>query len=339
MSISRRKVFLPTLLSFALLLALSLPAAAQQSRAVKGKVTDEKGQPVVDAQITIQDSESNRNFVTKTNKKGEFLYLLGLQLGVYRVVVRKQGYQPQYKENIRPELGQQFEVNFQLAPGQDQKLPFEMTDAEREQFRQQTAQSEKRRQFSAEVKAHFDLAVQLSEQGKQAEAVDEFNKAIEKDPKQPGILARLGDTYMKMQKYDDALATYQKAAALGAADPVIYTNMGVVLSKLGKVAESQEAFKKAAAMSPGSAAQNYYNLGVTMFNSGNQAQAVDAFKQAIAADPNYADSYFQLGICLSGKPETAAAAIEAFQKYVQIGQKPDQVEVAKQMIVALKAKK
>jgi len=338
MSISRSKVFLPTLLSFALLLALSLPAAAQQSRAVKGKVTDEKGQPVADAQITIQATDSPRSYLTKTNKKGEYVYLLGLQLGVYRVIVRKPGYQPQYRENVKPDLGEQVEVNFQLAPGQDQKLPFEMTDAEREQFRQQASQSEKRRQFSAEVKAHFDLAVQLSEQGKQAEAVDEFNKAIEKDPKQPGILARLGDAYMKMEKYDDALATYQKAAALGATDPVIFTNMGVVLSKLGKVAESQDAFKKAAAMSPGSA-QNHYNLGVTMFNSGRLAEAIDAFKQAIATDPNYAEAYFQLGICLSGKPETGTAAIEAFQKYVQIGQRPDQVEVAKQMISALKAKK
>lgn len=338
MSISTRKLFVPAALSFALLLVLASPAAAQMTRAVKGKVTDEKSQPVKDAQITIQQTDTPRDFATKTNKNGEYMYLLGLQQGVYRVIVRKAGYEPQYKANIKPALGEQVDVDFQLVPGQDYKLPFEMTEAEREQYQQQAAQREKKKQFSADVKAHFDLGVQMSDQGKYAEATDEFNKAIEKDPKQPGILARLGDAYMKQDKYGEALASYEKAAALDATDPAIYTNMGVALNKLGKVTESRDAFNKAAAMSPASAAQNYYNLGVTMFNSGNQAEAVDAFKQAIATDPGYADAYFQLGICLSGKPETASAAIEAFQKYVQIGKKPDQVDVAKQMISALKAK-
>jgi protocatechuate 3,4-dioxygenase beta subunit len=58
MSISTRKVFLLTALSVALLLTLALPAAAQMTRAVKGKVTDEKGEPVKDAQIDIQQTDS-----------------------------------------------------------------------------------------------------------------------------------------------------------------------------------------------------------------------------------------------------------------------------------------
>jgi len=339
MSISMRRLFVPTVFSIALLLTAVSPVGAQGTRAVKGKVTDETGQPVKDAQITIQQTDSPRKFNIKTNKKGEYLYLLGLQQGVFRVIVRKEGYQPQYKDNLRPELGEQTEVDFQLTPGQDSKLPFELTEAEKAQYQQQAAQNEKRKQFSAEIKAFFDLGVQMSEQGKYAEAAVEFNKAIEKDPKQPGILARLGDAYMKMEKYDEALAAYQKSAALDSTDPVLYTNMGVVLGKLGKVAESQEAFKKGASINPGAAAQNYYNLGVTMFNSNRLEDAINAFKQALAADPGYADAYFQLGICLSGKAETGPAAIEAFQKYVEIGKKPDQIEVAKQMISSLKAKK
>jgi len=338
MSISIRKVIIPTALMVALLLALALPAVAQGTRAIKGKVTDEKGQPVADAQITIEATDTVRSFTTKTNKKGEYTYLLGLQPGVYRVIVHKAGFQPQYKENLKPELGEPVEANFQLAPGQDSKLPFEMSEAEKEKLRQQIAEGEKRKQFSAEVKAQFDLGIKMSDEGKYAEAIDAFNKAIEMDPNQPGILGRIGDANVKLEKYDNALAAYQKAAALNSTDPALYTNMGVVLGKMGKVAESQEAFKKAASMSPGSAAQNFYNLGVTMFNSGNSAEAVDAFKQAIAADPNYAEAYFQLGICLSGKPDTIPAAIDAFKKYVEIGKKPEQVEVAKQILSTLKAK-
>jgi tetratricopeptide (TPR) repeat protein len=333
-----RKFFLTAVLPAGLLMALVVVPAAAQSRAIKGKVTDEKGQPVQDAQITIQGIDIYRNITAKTNKKGEYFYLLGLQSGLYRIVVRKAGYQPQYKENVKPEMGEQVEVDFQLVPGQDYKLPFEMTDEEKEQYKKQLAQQEKRKQFSAEVKEHFDAGVQLAGEEKYAEAADEFNKAIEKDPNQPGILSRLGDAYLKLGKNDEALAAYEKAVAMDPADPGLYTNMGVALSKLGKVTEAQEAFKKAATTSPGAAAQSYYNLGVTLFNTHHVEEAVDAFKKSIAADPNYAEAYYQLGMCLSEKQETIPAAVEALEKYIRIGQKPDQVEVAKQIVAALKGK-
>jgi tetratricopeptide (TPR) repeat protein len=328
---SIRKLLVPVSMAIGLLWILAIPAAAQ-NHAIAGKVTDEKGQPVADAQITIQQTDVVRSVTTKTNKKGEYQYLLGMQAGMYRVVVRKAGYEPQYQEHIRPALGETAQVDFKLEPGKDHKLPFEMTAAELEQFKAENAQIGKTKQFSAEVKAHFDQGVLLSDQGKYAEAVDEFNKALEKDSKQPGILARLGDADSKMGKNEDALAAYEKAVALDPTNAELLINMGVLLNKMGKVAESQEAFKKAAAANPSSSAQSFYDLGVTMFNSGHTDEAVDSFKKAIAADPNSAEAYFQLGICLSAKTETMPAAIEAMKKYIEIGKKPDQIDVAKQLI-------
>jgi tetratricopeptide (TPR) repeat protein len=334
MSISTRKVFLPTAISLALLLTLALPAAAQ-SRSVKGKVTDEKGQPVAEAQITIQGTDIVRTLNTKTNKKGEYMYILGLQLGTYRVVVRKAGYQPQYKENIRPGTQEEYVVDFTLVPGPDSKLPFEMTEAERKEQQKQLEEQKRRSQFSAEIKAYFENGVKLSDQGMYAEAIAEFNKALEKVPDQPVVIARIAEAYLKLDKNEEALANYKKAIELAPNDSGLYSNMGVALSKMGKTAESQEAFKKAAALNPAAAALNFYNLGVTMVNGGKAAEAAEAFKQAIAADPGFAEAYYQLGMALSGKQETIPAAIEALKKYIEIGKKPDQVEVAKQIIAAL----
>ncbi len=337
MSISMRKVFLPTAISLAFLLSLALPAAAQ-NRAIKGKVTDEKGQPVADVQITIQGTDIVRNLSTKTNKKGEYMYMLGLQTGTYRVIARKEGYQPQYKTNISPQSQEERQVDFTLVPGSDFKLPFEMTDAERKEAEKKSEQVERRRQFSAEIKANFENGVKLSDQGSYAEAIVEFNKALEKAPDQPVIISRVAEAYMKLGKNEEALANYKKAIELDPKDSSLYTNMGVALSKMGKTAESREAFKKAASMNPASAAQNYTNLGITLVKSGNSEEAISAFKEAIAADPNYAEAYYQLGMSLSGKQDTIPAAIEALKKYIQIGKKPDQVEVAKQIIAALGGK-
>jgi hypothetical protein len=44
-------------------------------------------------------------------------------------------------------------------------------------------------------------------------------------------------------------------------------------------------------------------------------------------------------MCLAGNPESAAEAVKAFQKYIQIGKKPEQIDVAKQMVSALKGDK
>lgn len=315
-------------------LALAVPATAQ-NRIIKGKVTDDKDQPVVGASVSIQAMDSKtRQYNTKTDKKGTYIYM-GLPAGDYRVVVRAQGFSPEYVQPVRPNISAETEINIKLTPGPDQKLPFEMSAQELEQLKKEAEKMEKRKESSAEVQAIFDAGLKLMEAQKYAEAIEEFKKALEKDPEQPNILANMADCYTKMDKNEEALELYKKAIAISPNEAALHTNMGVVLSRMGKTAESQEAFKKAASLNPGASAQNYYNIGATLVNSGKTDEAVEAFKQAIAADPNFAEAYYQLGMCLSGKLETMPDAIKALQKYLEIGQKPDQKDVAKQIIDAL----
>jgi tetratricopeptide (TPR) repeat protein len=72
-----------------------------------------------------------------------------------------------------------------------------------------------------------------------------------------------------------------------------------------------------------------------MFNSGRVTEAAEAFKKAIEADATYADAYYQLGMCLSGNPDTMAEAIRVLKKYLEIGKQADQLEVSKQLIATL----
>jgi superkiller protein 3 len=316
------------------ILALGVPAMAQ-NRIIKGKVTDDKDQPVVGASVSIQALDSRtRQYNTKTDKKGTYIYM-GLPAGDYRVVVRAQGFAPEYVQPVRPNISAETEINIRLTPGPDQKLPFEMTAQELEQLKKEAEKLEKRKASSAEVQALFDAGLKLMEAQKYEEAIEEFKKALEKDPEQTNVLANMADCYSRMDKNEEALDLYKKAIAISPNEAALHTNLGVVLSRMGKTAESQEAFKKAAALNPGASAQNHYNIGATLVNSGKTEEAVEAFRQAIAADPNFAEAYYQLGMCLSGKVETMPDAIKALQKYIEIGQKPDQKDVAKQIIDAL----
>jgi tetratricopeptide (TPR) repeat protein len=318
-----------------LMLLTGVPLEAQ-NRIIRGKITNDKGEPIKDAVIKIIGTDVKREYTTKTDKKGEYFYM-GIPFGVYRVVARAQGYQPDYKPNVRPSISDESIVDLALNPGPDHKLDFELTPEEKEKLTQERSKAEKQQKSSGEVKAAFDAGIALAQQGKYDEAIEQYKKALEKDPDQPYVIANMGDALAKLNKNDEALAAYQKAIALKPDDAAMYTNMGVLLGKMGKLAESQEAFKKAASVNPGAAGQNFYNLGATLVNSGRAAEAAEAFKQAIAADPNFAEAYYQLGICLSGAPNTIPDAVKALQKYIQIGQKADQVEVAKQLIEALGA--
>jgi tetratricopeptide (TPR) repeat protein len=332
-----RKFFLPVFLTVGWFLILSV-IGTTQTRSIKGKVTDDKDQPVAEAQISIIATDITRNFTVKTNKKGEYLYLLGQQIATYRIVVRKAGFQPDVKENIRPEFGEASVVDFKLSPGPDRKLPFEMSQQDLDDYKKKSEEVQKKNKFSGDVQAAFKLGVQLTEEGKYDEALAELNKALEKDPEQPAIHAAIGNVYAKSGKNEEALAAYNKAIGFSPNDPDLYTTVGITMNAMGKIAEAQDAFKKAATLNPAAAAQNYYNLGIIFINSGKADEAADAFKQSIAADPNFSESYYQLGMALSGKQATIPAAIDALKKYIAIGKKPEKVEVAKQIIQALGGK-
>src|ERR1700746_1556440 len=84
------KAAVASVVSFVCVLAFALPAAAQGM--ITGKVVDAKGEPVVDAKITIEQTDGvTRKFETKSDKKGEFIQI-GLQSAAFKVTaVSKDG--------------------------------------------------------------------------------------------------------------------------------------------------------------------------------------------------------------------------------------------------------
>jgi tetratricopeptide (TPR) repeat protein len=187
----------------------------------------------------------------------------------------------------------------------------------------------------SEVQKFFDEGLKLAQEGKHVEAIVEFRKALSIDQNQANILGYMAESYSRLNKNNEALEIYKKAIALKPDNAAFYTNMGVILSKMEKDSESEEAFRKAAEINPASAAQNWYNIGAIQLNNGRMPEAAEYFRKSIAADPNFGESYYHLGISLSHNPETASEALNALRKYIQIGIKQEQVEIAKQVIATL----
>jgi tetratricopeptide (TPR) repeat protein len=326
-------------LGFLLILVLAVglilgPEASAQNRGFMGKVTNEKGEPMVKAKVQIRGVNTKRIFDTETDKRGQWVWM-NLPQGTYYVVVRAPGYNPGFQQKDAT-LGNTT-IDIQLTPGDpNQKLPFELSPEELEKLKQEASKAKEQAKMIGEIKGFFDAGRQAMEANKYPDAIEQFKKALEKAPEEPTVLANLGDAYFKNNQLNESYETYQKAIAVKPNDAALMTNLGVVLGKMGKTAESKEMFSKAATLDPANAAQNFYNVGAIMVNNGQTKDAAEAFRQAIKADANYAEAYYQLGISLSGDPTTMAEAVQMLQKYVQIGKDPTNIEVAKQLIAALK---
>ncbi len=174
-----------------IVLFLALPAVAQV-RIFRGKVTDDKNQPIAKATVIIQGIDvKSRTFTIKTDKKGTFFYM-GLPDGLYHVAARAQGFSPSYQTNIKATVQEERVIDLQLKPGPDQKLPFEMTSEEYENLKAESEKTQKRTEASAQVQALFDEGGKLAEAGKHSEAIEAFQKALALDPQQANILGKHG---------------------------------------------------------------------------------------------------------------------------------------------------
>jgi Flp pilus assembly protein TadD len=330
------RAMLPVLL---LASTISEPALAQ-IRSVKGKVTDEMGTPVENAGVTISGMDIKRNYNTKTNKKGEYFYG-GLTAGRYYVGVEAPGYQTDFVQGISPASNEPSTVDFKLKKGPGGKLPFLMTDEEKQKALADQEAAKKAQSMAGAVKADFDAGLAAAQAGKHDEAIENFKKALEKDQTQPYIWANLGDSYSKKKTYPEAIAAFNKAVELKPDDPNLVQNLGNVYGASGDTAKAQEMYTKAAGMVPAgggaNAASSYYNMGVTMVNAGKSQEAIDAFLKALEADATYAEAHYQLGVAYIGvgKETEGLKSLEDYLKMAKAGQNAD---TAKALIDALKKK-
>lgn len=274
------------------------PAFAQTG-AVSGHCTDDKGQIMVGNPILIERQEVKGVYKTKTDKKGNYIYM-GIPLGMYKVSL------------LDPSGKVIFFVTKHV--GLDPSptpIDFEMSKEKAEQskehpeIKQQQELQEKQAKEFAGLKGQFDQAQALYDQKKYPEAAAAFEQALtltkEGDKNRMIVLQHLADSYEKAKQYDKAVENYQKVLAAFPNDATTHNSLGSAYAEMGKIPEAQAEFQKAADLDPANARQAYFNLGVIMYNTGHMDDAVSAFQKATKADPNYADAYYWQGLALMGK--------------------------------------
>jgi tetratricopeptide (TPR) repeat protein len=303
-------------------LACALPASAQSTGMVKGVVTDDKGQPVEGARVTIEmTGGTGRRFETKTNRRGEFIQI-GLSSGAYRVTAEKE------KLASAPA-----DVNVRVNTTQETNLVLGVASA---------ASSKEALAKTAELKKFFEEGVNFSSAGNHDAAIERFTAAATASPTCHDCYNNIGFSHSQKKEWDKAETAYKKSIEIKPDDASAYNGLATVYNAQRKFDLAAEASAKASQLSgvAGAAggsvgnADALYNQGVILFNGGKSAEAQPIFASAVQANPNHAEAHYMLGMTLVGTDP--AKAVPEFETYLKLAPTGPNAAMAKQFVDALK---
>jgi tetratricopeptide (TPR) repeat protein len=135
--------------------------------------------------------------------------------------------------------------------------------------------------------AHINLGVVYEKQGRTAEAMNEYQQALEINPHRANTYNNIGDLLDKAGEPAKALAEYQTALRLNPDAIEVHLNLGSVLVELERFDEAAGQFRLAAKLKPDDA-RPHYETGKALLKQGRDAAAMDEFRQALRLDPGNA---------------------------------------------------
>jgi len=94
------------------------------------------------------------------------------------------------------------------------------------------------------------LALSLAQQGKRAQAVDEFRAALRLDPGNAGLHGNLAFILLQQNDFEGARQHYEAYLTGQAGSAFVLTNLGMALQALGRIDEAKERFRQALAVDP-----------------------------------------------------------------------------------------
>jgi tetratricopeptide (TPR) repeat protein len=300
-------------------LAISIPAAGQMGGMVKGKVVDDKGEPVEGAKVTITANDTARKFETKSNRRGEYLQI-GLSSGAYSVVAEKDKL-VSATQRAQVRAGSPAEVDLVIG------------------IAAAAATADAAARGAALTKA-FDDAIAAQKAGNYDESIEKFNAGIAINPNCFSCYNGIGRSYTLKKDYAKAEEAFKKSAELRPNDAEVYSEMANMYNAQRKFEDAAAMSKKAselAGSAAGGAGGNpdvLYNQGVILFNGGKAAEAKPIFEQVVQANPNHAEGHYMLGMTIVG--ENPAAAVTEFETYLKLAPTGPNAAMAKQFVDALK---
>ena len=311
---------------------LATPARAQQG-SLRGKVVDEAGKPVPDADVTLDFvGDYTRQYTAKSDKNGEWVKA-GLPPGggTWTITAVKGNLKGVIK-GVSVRIGEMWRT-------EDIVVRAGGKGASGAPGNMSAADIEKANKKQKELEQEFNDAKTAIDAGNYDDALAKLNAIITDVPKCAGCYARMGDVYVKKSDLPKAEESYLKAIEIDPNTADAYAALASVYNSEKKFDDAAKMSAKANELQGASATGNnpeaVYNQGIIFWNQGKIAEAKAQFEKVIQLDPKMADAQYWYGMALvnEGKLPDAKKPFEEYLKLAPTGQYAD---TAKAMLAMIK---
>src|SRR5438067_2142450 len=138
----------------------------------------------------------------------------------------------------------------------------------------------------ADFEAHYNLAAMLMARGEQAEAIKQFEQAVQLRPQDATANNALGASLLAAGRADEAISYLSAALKVQPDNFDAQYNLANALVSQEKFAEAIEHYRAAVRLRPGDANAEA-NLGGALAETGNLAEAKVHFQRALQIDPHH----------------------------------------------------
>ena len=145
--------------------------------------------------------------------------------------------------------------------------------------------------------AHTSLGNALLDQGRIADALEQYLEAAQLKPDDRDALVNLAIALEKLNRVDDAIAVLRLAVRAHPDDAAAHSNLGNLLAQTGHLDDASAEFQRALDLEPGFAlAEN--NWGNALIAAGRTNDALVHFERAVKIDPGATTARYNYGVTL-----------------------------------------
>lgn len=126
----------------------------------------------------------------------------------------------------------------------------------------------------------------LSEAGDFSAAAKELQKAIQIAPAYNEAHNNLGVQYIRLKRYDGALAEFEEALRTGPESSALGCNMAAALMSLGRLDEAEKTVRRALALDPRNLRAEYLLGRILMLRPERRSEALQHLQRAAAEISN-----------------------------------------------------
>jgi protein O-GlcNAc transferase len=172
------------------------------------------------------------------------------------------------------------------------------------------------------AEAHNNLGIALSQSGRFDESIAAFRHAISLRPDYAPGFSNLGDALLSIGKTNEAIAAYRQAIAIQPTFADARNNMGNALLATRQVDAAVTEYQMAIALQP-QRAEFHSNLGNALKDNKQLRECIAAYRQAIALAPQYQQAHYNLANVLKETGQIDEA-IASYQRAIAL--RPDSTE-------------